>query len=165
MFTLCIKWITFQLPVPQLLVCHLWSLLISVMESLKRNVLDQVMGLKDKIMDVVLLILAYIQYYGGVAGILFMSYLTILLVNTSVSGSAIGLVIQPWLGLVMVAIALAIVFGYLYLLVPKPDAVVGVDFKSVMPGPPQAPQAPSLSGMPGMPSLAFVAFLNVKNLF
>ena len=128
--------------------------LISVMESLKRNVLDQVMGLKDKIMDVVLLILAYIQYYGGVAGILFMSYLTILLVNTSVSGSAIGLVIQPWLGLVMVAIALAIVFGYLYF-VPKPDAVVGVDLKSVMPGPPQAPQAPSLPGMPSLPSLPF----------
>jgi hypothetical protein len=130
--------------------------LISVMESLKRNVLDQVMGLKDKIMDVVLLILAYIQYYGGVAGILFMSYLTILLVNTSVSGSAIGLVIQPWLGLVMVAIALAIVFGYLYF-VPKPDAVVGVDFKSVM-RPPQAPQAPSLPGMPGMPSLPSLPF-------
>ena len=128
--------------------------LISVMESLKRNVLDQVMGLKDKIMDVVLLILAYIQYYGGVAGILFMSYLTILLVNTSVSGSAIGLVIQPWLGLVMVAIALAIVFGYLYF-VPKPDAVVGVDFKSVMPGPPQAPSLPGMPGMPSLPSLPF----------
>jgi len=126
--------------------------LITVMESLKTNVLNQVMGLKDKIMDVVLLILAYIQYYGGVAGILFMSYLTILLVNTSVSGSAIGLVIQPWLGLVMVAIALAIVFGYLYF-VPKPDAVVGVDFKSVMPGPPALPNAPSLPGLPGMPAL------------
>ena len=112
------------------------------------------MGLKDKIMDVVLLILAYIQYYGGVAGILFMSYLTILLVNTSVSGSAIGLVIQPWLGLVMVAIALAIVFGYLYF-VPKPDAVVGVDFKSVMPGPPQAPSLPGMPGMPSLPSLPF----------
>ena len=120
--------------------------LVSIMEKIKDNLLDQVMGIKDKIMDVVLLILAYIQYYGGVAGILFMSYLTILLVNTSVSGSAIGLVIQPWLGLVMVAIALAIVFGYLYF-VPKPDAVVGVDLKSVMPG------APSLPGMPGMPAL------------
>jgi hypothetical protein len=131
--------------------------LISVMETLKTNVLDQLMGLKDKIMDVVLLILAYIQYYGGVAGILFMSYLTILLVNTSVSGSAIGLVIQPWLGLVMVAIALAIVFGYLYF-VPKPDAVVGVDFKSVMPGPPQAPSLPGMPGMPGMPSLPSLPF-------
>jgi len=123
--------------------------LVSIMEKIKDNLLDQVMGIKDKIMDVVLLILAYIQYYGGVAGILFMSYLTILLINTSVSGSAIGLVIQPWLGLGMVGIALAIVFGYLYF-VPKPDAVVGVDLKSVMPGP---PQAPSLPGMPGLPSL------------
>jgi len=126
--------------------------LVSIMEKLKDNLLDQVMGIKDKIMDVVLLILAYIQYYGGVAGILFMSYLTILLINTSVSGSAIGLVIQPWLGLGMVGIALAIVFGYLYF-VPKPDAVVGVDLKSVMPGPPQLPNAPSLPGMPGMPAL------------
>ena len=128
--------------------------LVSIMEKIKDNLLDQVMGIKDKIMDVVLLILAYIQYYGGVAGILFMSYLTILLVNTSVSGSAIGLVIQPWLGLVMVAIALAIVFGYLYF-VPKPDAVVGVDFKSVMPGPPQAPSLPGMPGMPSLPSLPF----------
>ena len=126
--------------------------LVSIMEKIKDNLLDQVMGIKDKIMDVVLLILAYIQYYGGVAGILFMSYLTILLVNTSVSGSAIGLVIQPWLGLGMVAIALAIVFGYLYF-VPKPDAVVGVDLKSVMPGPPALPNAPSLPGAPGMPGL------------
>ena len=126
--------------------------LVSIMEKIKDNLLDQVMGIKDKIMDVVLLILAYIQYYGGVAGILFMSYLTILLINTSVSGSAIGLVIQPWLGLGMVGIALAIVFGYLYF-VPKPDAVVGVDLKSVMPGPPQLPNAPSLPGMPSMPAL------------
>jgi hypothetical protein len=126
--------------------------LVSIMEKIKDNLLDQVMGIKDKIMDVVLLILAYIQYYGGVAGILFMSYLTILLINTSVSGSAIGLVIQPWLGLGMVGIALAIVFGYLYF-VPKPDAVVGVDLKSVMPGPPALPNAPSLPGMPGLPSL------------
>ena len=126
--------------------------LVSIMEKIKDNLLDQVMGIKDKIMDVVLLILAYIQYYGGVAGILFMSYLTRLLINTSVSGSAIGLVIQPWLGLGMVGIALAIVFGYLYF-VPKPDAVVGVDLKSVMPGPPQLPNAPSLPGMPGMPAL------------
>ena len=126
--------------------------LVSIMEKLKDNLLDQVMGIKDKIMDVVLLILAYIQYYGGVAGILFMSYLTILLINTSVSGSAIGLVIQPWLGLGMVGIALAIVFGYLYF-VPKPDAVVGVDLKSVMPGPPQLPKPPALPGMPALPSL------------
>jgi hypothetical protein len=126
--------------------------LVSIMEKIKDNLLDQVMGIKDKIMDVVLLILAYIQYYGGVAGILFMSYLTILLINTSVSGSAIGLVIQPWLGLGMVGIALAIVFGYLYF-VPKPDAVVGVDLKSVMPGPPALPNVPSLPGMPGLPSL------------
>ena len=126
--------------------------LVSIMEKLKDNLLDQFMGIKDKIMDVVLLILAYIQYYGGVAGILFMSYLTILLINTSVSGSAIGLVIQPWLGLGMVGIALAIVFGYLYF-VPKPDAVVCVDLKSVMPGPPQLPNAPSLPGLPGMPAL------------
>ena len=126
--------------------------LVSIMEKIKDNLLDQFMGIKDNIMNVVLLILAYIQYYGGVAGILFMSYLTILLVNTSVSGSAIGLVIQPWLGLVMVAIALAIVFGYLYF-VPKPDAVVGVDLKSVMPGPPSLPNAPSFPGMPSLPSL------------
>ena len=110
------------------------------------------MGIKDKIMDVVLLILAYVQYYGGVAGILFMSYLTILLVNTSVSGSAIGLVIQPWLGLIMVAIALAIVFGYLYF-VPKPEAVVGVDLKSVFPGPPKLPGSQGLPSAPGLPSL------------
>ena len=126
--------------------------LVSIMEKIKDNLLEQVMGIKDKIMDVVLLILAYIQYYGGVAGILFMSYLTILLINTSVSGSAIGLVIQPWLGLGMVGIALAIVFGYLYF-VPKPDAVVGVDLKSVMPGPPQLPKPPALPGMPALPSL------------
>ena len=126
--------------------------LVSIMEKIKDSLLDQVMGVKDNIMNVVLLILAYIQYYGGVAGILFMSYLTILLVNTSVSGSALGLVIQPWLGLVMVAIALAIVFGYLYF-VPKPDAVVGVDLKSVMPGPPSLPNAPSFPGLPSLPSL------------
>ena len=126
--------------------------LISVMEKLKSTVMDQVMGLKDKIMDVVLLILAYIQYYGGVAGILFLSYLTILLVNTSVAGSAIGLVIQPWLGLIMVAIALAIVFGYLYF-VPKPEDVVGVEMKSLFPGPPDAPGAPSAPGLPSLPSL------------
>ena len=131
--------------------------LISVMEKLKSTVMDQVMGLKDKIMDVVLLILAYIQYYGGVAGILFLSYLTILLVNTSVAGSAIGLVIQPWLGLVMVAIALAIVFGYLYF-VPKPGDVVGVEMKSLFPGPPGAPDAPSAPGLPGLPSLPVLPF-------
>ena len=137
--------------------------LISVMEKLKSTVMDQVMGLKDKIMDVVLLILAYIQYYGGVAGILFLSYLTILLVNTSVAGSAIGLVIQPWLGLVMVAIALAIVFGYLYF-VPKPEDVVGVEMKSLFPGPPAAPGAPgapgapSAPGLPGLPSLPVLPF-------
>ena len=134
--------------------------LVSIMEKIKDNLLDQDMGIKDKIMDVLLLILAYIQYYGGVAGILFMSYLTILLVNTSVSGSAIGLVIQPWLGLVMVAIALAIVFGYLYF-VPKPDAVVGVDLKSVMPGPPALPGAPSLPGAPGLPGLPSLPSLPV----
>lgn len=126
--------------------------LVSIMEKIKNNLLDQVMGIKDKIMDVVLLILAYVQYYGGVAGILFMSYLTILLVNTSVSGSAIGLVIQPWLGLIMVAIALAIVFGYLYF-VPKPEAVVGVDLKSVFPGPPKLPGSQGLPSAPGLPSL------------
>jgi hypothetical protein len=106
------------------------------------------------------LILAYIQYYGGVAGILFLSYLTILLVNTSVAGSAIGLVIQPWLGLVMVAIALAIVFGYLYF-VPKPEDVVGVEMKSLFPGPPAipgAPGAPSAPGLPGLPSLPVLPF-------
>ena len=123
-----------------------------LLETIKSTVLTQVIDVKDNLLKMIMLALAYLQYYGGVAGIMFFSYLTILLVNTSVSGSAIGLVIQPWLGIAMVLGVVGILFGYLYF-VPKPADVVGVDLQDMLPKPPQAPSIPGLSSLPSIPGL------------
>jgi len=122
-----------------------------VLETINSTVLTQLIDVKDNLLKMVMLTLAYLQYYGGVAGIMFFSYLTILLVNTSVSGSAIGFVIQPWLGIAMVLGVVGILFGYLYF-VPKPADVVGVDLQDMLPKPPQAPSMP-IPGIPGIPGL------------
>lgn len=113
--------------------------------TLEQKIMAEVLGLQVKITDILLLIFAYFTYYGGIAGILFLSYLTILLVNTSLAGSALALVIQPWVGLGLSGVALLAVLLYMYF-IPRPADVVGVDIKKYIPEKPTAPSAPSSKG-------------------
>jgi len=119
--------------------------IVQGINTLEQKIMAEVLALQVKITDILLLIFAYVTYYGGIAGILFLSYLTILLANTSLAGSALALVIQPWVGLGLSGAALIAVLLYMYF-VPRPADVVGVDIKKYIPEKPTAPSAPSSKG-------------------
>lgn len=129
--------------------------LMNTVEKLKATVMEQLMGLKDQIMAIALLIFAYLMYYGGIGGILIFGYLSTLLVNTSLAGSALGLVLQPWIGLGLTGASFLAVLIYLWF-VERPESVVGVDMKELLPKKPEAPEPSSwFSWLPSLPSLPF----------
>ena len=129
--------------------------LMNTVEKLKTTVMDQIMALKDQIMSIALLIFAYLMYYGGIGGILIFGYLSTLLVNTSLSGSALGLILQPWVGLGLTGASFLAVLLYLWF-AERPEDVAGVDIKELVPKKPEAPEASSMfSWLPSLPSLPF----------
>ena len=127
---------------------------VSALEQLKATVMSQIMALKDQIMAVVLLIFAYLMYYGGIAGILIFGYLSTLLINTSLAGSALALLIQPWVGLGLTGASFLAVLLYLWF-VERPEAVVGVDIQELLPKKPEPPVPESSGWFSWLPSLPF----------
>lgn len=128
--------------------------IVGALEQLKATIMTQIMALKDQIMAVVLLIFAYLMYYGGIAGILIFGYLSTLLINTSLAGSALALIIQPWVGLGLTGASFLAVVLYLWF-VERPEAVVGVNIQDLIPKKPEPPVPEPSGWFSWLPSLPF----------